>query len=405
MACLSAFEGLRVATENLPNTIYKKASWRSPWLNLIEKGAFPKNAGVNQTTFVIGNSEPTSNAEGWVSVTLNSNQVLKGGSAACSSSYTDVDVGYNEVTYAPKQFGLAGPVICREALAFSHNPAQFIGQYINEITKRAKRTWELEFRTTFISLATKAIARIGSVEILQGTTTFPQLASNSQLTWDQLDEVAQNLIQDGATDANEDMVELGPDGPLFPMIIGLQAKQRLFTNVSEKRLDVRQMQEGMNDRGLLFRRLGATDTHKNFRMIPDVLPPRFSFTAGVGYSEVNTWEMVAGTHGTVAQLTSEYKNAQYEGAIVFHPLVFKAEYVAPDGAGLDWSPLNYMGEWVWKTGNEISTSYCFDPLKKYGRHFAEFMYAPNPIFRNYGYTIIFKRCPNDIASAICTGGS
>ncbi len=395
-SCPTPFDALRIATENLPDDIYRKASWRSPWLALIERGTFPKNTGVNQTTFVIGNTEPVLNAEGWTNLSLTANVI----STMCSSSYTDVNVGYNEVNYIPRRFGIAGPIICKETLGFAHNPTQFLGQYLNEMTKRSKRSWELEFRTTYISLCTKAVCRTGTLEITQGTSLFPPYAAQSQLTWDYLDEAAQNLIQDGATDADMENIELGPDGPLFPIIIGLQAKQRLFTNVQVKRDDVHFAQEGMDNKNLLFRRLGATDTHKNYRMIPDVLPPRYTFANGI-YTEVNTWEMVAASEGQVAQITAAYKNALYEGAIIFHPKAMLAEMVAPDDAGLDWMPTNYMGEWVWKTGGDISTTYCFDPLKKYGRHFAEFMYAPNPVFPNYGYTIIFKRCPNDITSAAC----
>ena len=367
-------------------------------LNLIERGSFPKNKGATQTTFVIGNTEPIANAEGWTDLSQSNNII----STMCSSTYTDVDVGYNEVNYAPRRFGLAGPVICKETLGFAHNPAQFLGQYVNELTKRAKRTWELEYRNIYITLANKAVCRPGELNYNTGQTAFPAVPATSQLTWDYLDEAAMNLIEDGATDADQENIELGPDGPLFPIICGLQAKQRLFTNVDSKRQDVRNAQMGMDDRSLLFRRLGATDTHKNFRFIPDVLPPRYTFVDGAGYVEVNTWEMVASSQGTVAQLTADYRNALYEGVVIFHPKVFVSEVVSPDDGGMDFSPTNYMGEWIWKTGGEISTTYCFDPLKKYGRHFAEFMHAANPIYPNYGYTIIFSRCSQDIGSAACS---
>lgn len=398
MACLTPFDALRIATESLPNTIWRKASWRSPWLNLIERGVFPKNKGTNQTTFVIGNTEPTANAEGWVDLTQSNNII----STMCSSSYTDVDVGYNEVTYAPRRFGLAGPVICKETLGFAHNPEQFLGQYMNEMVKRSKRSWELEYRNLYISLANKAVCDVGQLNYNVGQTAFPIVAASSQLTWDYLDEAAMNMIQDGATDADQENIELGPDGPLFPIICGLQAKQRLFTNVEAKRNDVRFAEMGEGDKNLLFRRLGATDTHKNFRFIPDVLPPRYNFIDGAGYVEVNTWEMVPSSEGSVAQITAAYKNALYEGAIIFHPKVFVDEVISPSDAGLAWNPTNYMGEWVWRTGLEISDTYCFDPLRKYGRHFAEFMHAANPIYPNYGYTIIYKRCNSDIASSGCS---
>ncbi len=151
-----------------------------------------------------------------------------------------------------------------------------------------------------------------------------------------------------------------------------------------------------------MKRLGATRVLKNSRIVPDLLPPRYSFTPGVGFSRVATWEMVAATQGTVAQLTSAYKNALYELAIALHPQVMIAEMVSPDDAGLDWSPNNYMGDWVWEIGNQISTTYCFDPKKNYGRHFADFMYAPKSIYPEYGASIMFKRCPGDQSFTGCS---
>jgi hypothetical protein len=112
--------------------------------------------------------------------------------------------------------------------------------------------------------------------------------------------------------------------------------------------------------------------------------------------------MVAGTSGTVARLTNAWKTAPYEAARIINPAVMNARMVRPATGGLDWSPANYTLEWVWKTGNEISETYCFDPFKDYGRHFARAIYAPEAVFPNYGMTVIYKRCPNDVTSAGCS---
>lgn len=399
MACPSPFDALRIATESLPDTIYRKASWFSVWYNYVQKGVFPKNTGANQSTFVIGNSEPVSNIEGWTDVTLSNNIIA----TMCSSNYTDVDVGYNEVIYTPRRFGIAGPIICKETLGFAHNPVQFITQYIRELTKRAKRTWEFEYIQRYLTLASKAICKEG-LPIYQGVATFPVVAADSQLTQSHLDVIAINLIQDGATDADQDLVEFGEDGPIFPLVVGLDAAQKLVTNLGQRREDIRFAYQGKEEMGLLMKRVGATRVLRNFRVVPEVLPPRFTFDSHAGYVQVNTFEMIAASEGTVARITDEWKEALFEVAFVLHPEVFKAEMVAPEGAVLDWNSTNYMGEWIWKTGGReiASDPSCYDPLAKLGRHFAEFVYAPNPIFPNYGYAIMFSRCSNDIAGASCT---
>lgn len=398
MACPSPFEALRIATESLPNTIYRKASQTNFWTGYITSEEFPRNTGVNQTVFVIGNSEPYSNQEAWTDVTQANNIIT----TMCSQPYVDVDVGYNESTYSPRRIGLAGPIICRETLGFAHDPGLFLRQYQNELVKRAKRTWEFELRNQALNLYATAVAGTG-FNITAGSVGFANTASNSQLTLDMLDETAQYLIEAGATDADQDWVELGPDGPIFPIVIGNLAAQRLYTNNSARREDVRFAEMGKGPAAELMKRLAATRVVRNFRVVPTVLPPRFNFTNGQ-YVQVNTYESVASSEGTVAQISSDYRNALYEAAIIPHPMAFTKSVVRPDDAGMAWSPLNYMGEWAWLTGgNLISTTYCFDPMKNYGRHFANFMYAPKPIYPEFGVAIMYQVCPTEFAYAPCSG--
>lgn len=397
MACPSPFNALRIATEYLPNTIYRKASQRNIWTGYIESEEFPRNQGVTPSTFVIGNSEPYSNAEAWNDVSLSTNIIT----TMCSQPYVDVDVGYNETTYSPRRINLAGPVICRETLGFAHAPQIFINQYQNELVKRAARTWEFELRNQAIKLYAKGVAGTG-FNILTGSTTFPNITSNSQLTLDMLDESAQYLIEAGATDADQEWVEMGPEGPIFPLIIGNLAAQRLYTNNDSRRDDVRYSDMGMGPKAELMKRLGAQRVVRNYRIIPTVLPPRFNFTAGQ-YVQVNTYQSVNSTEGTVARISDDYKNALYECCFIPHPMAFTKAAVRPDDAGLAWSPMNYMGEWVWKTGGDISTTYCFDPMKNYGRHFAQFMYAPHPIYPEFGIAIMYQVCPTEFAYAPCSG--
>lgn len=397
MACPSPFEALRINTEWLPDTIYRKASQSNFYIGYIQAEEFPRNAGTVQTTFVIQNSEPYSNAEAWVDVTQSSNVI----STMCTQPYVNVDVGYNETNYSPRRINLAGPVICRETLSFAHNPGQFLQQYQNELVKRAKRTWEFELRNQCLNLFAKGVAGTG-FNILNGSTTFPNIQSNSQLTLDMLDETAQYLIEAGATDADQEWVELGPDGPIFPLVIGNLAAQRLYTNNDARREDVRFADMGEGPAAELMKRIGATRTVRNFRVIPTVLPPRFNFTAGQ-YVQVNTYEQVNTSEGTGAIISSDYRNALYEAAIIPHPMAFKKSVVRPDDAGQAWSPINYMGEWTWLTGgNLISDTYCFDPMKNYGRHFAQFMYAPHAIYPEFGVALMYQVCPSDFAYAPCT---
>jgi hypothetical protein len=41
-------------------------------------------------------------------------------------------------------------------------------------------------------------------------------------------------------------------------------------------------------------------------------------------------------------------------------------------------------------------------LEKKGQHYAEFVHAPEPVFTNQGYLIIFRRCTGSFSSIICS---
>jgi hypothetical protein len=225
-----------------------------------------------------------------------------------------------------------------------------------------------------------------------------------------LDHTATELNQDGASDPDTDgWIDLGPDGPIYPIYIGQEASQRLLLNNSELRQDARfaEMGMGMDTGGSqLFQRVGAGRVIKNFRHVINLLPPRYTYSAG-SYVRVNTWEMVAGTKGFVARVTDAWKAAPYEALLVLSPWVMHEELVRPvnSAAGLNWMPKSYFGEWLFVTGGkEISDATdCYDPLKKLGRHFAEYVHAIKPIFPEFGRWIVFERpCPGSYDCVACS---
>ena len=391
------FSGLRIATESLSDTIYRKASQTNFWTGWVDNDEFPRNRGTVQTTFTVGNSEPITNTEDWLQVTQGDPVSTSAVTNVCAPAYTNVTVGYTSKTYNPKRFGLAGPVVCRETLAFAHDPAMFLRQYQNELVKRAKRTWEFELRNQATLLSSKVVCD-ATFAIQAPAATFDANAATSQLSLPMLDVIAQYLIEIGATDADQDWVELGPDGPVFNLVIGNEAAARILTNTATIRTDWQYAQMGMGPKADLLKRIGANRMVRNFRVVPTVLPPRYNFASGV-YTQVPTYVMTAG----VASINPNYQSALYEVAFVPHPMAFKKSIIRPDSAGLDWSPLNYMGEWKWITGPEMSSTFNFDPMRNYGRHFAEFMYAPKPVFPEFGVAIMYLRCPTTYPAVVnCT---
>lgn len=402
-AC-TPFDAMKTATESLADKLLRKASADSLWMNAIPKKEYKKGTGVVQTKFVIENSEPTSDTETWTDITLTDGQITLDdteGTSNCDITYNQVNVGFTELTYGPRKFGLKGPVICSDNLTYQHDAHGFLIAYEQELRKRAKRSWEFEMRRQYMVFSEKysdgnLVAASGTP--ISGVTAAE--APTSQLNPDMLDAVAAALSEQEAAQEPDKTgyVMMGESGPLYTLYIGVEASARILRLDYERRQDARWAFPNE-----LWKRLGASRIISNFRHVVTTIPPRFDIVGGV-MTQRPTFEMVATTQGYKAQRTAAWQNAEYEAAIVVLPMVFDAEVVAPDsGAGTaKFQPANYFGEWRFVTGAYRLGLDCDDPLDKLGQHFAEFQYAPAPSFPYVGKTIFFKRCPNDREYTYCS---
>lgn len=420
MACDNVFDAFAIATENLGQEVYRNASYRSIWLNLIERGTFPVGTGTSQTTFSIENSEPTDDTESWVQIKRDlggdPGQTPVGGltggpAGSCATTFNDVNVGYTSRTYNPEAFGLKGPTLCKDDLIYDHNVDVFLRAYIEELTKRSQRSWEKRYEELYMQFSSKLSVGNGATIVdYSGSNDFVTDidfsadggSASSTITQQLLDQIAVELIDRGATNPDSNgFITYGEDGPVFPLLIGLEASQQIALNNSELRADFRSSDNGAGASSELMKRLGASRIIRNFRHIPNLRPPRYTYDNVTNkYVRVNTYEMVNASKGQKAQLTSAYKTAPYEAAIVLNPAVFTSEIVPPVNAagGVSWNPTTYMGEWQWITGGNRITAAgasCLDPMNKLGAHFAEFKHAPRPEFPQYGMTLIFQRVCGD----------
>ncbi len=394
MACDTPFDAFRLATENLPEEIYKRASYRGIWLNLIKRDTYPKNIGLTRSTFTLGRSEPTTDEPTFELIHLDDGEVYTG---ACGTDYNDVTVGFDEHTYSPEQIGLKGPVICQDDLIYNYKAERFLEGYVRAITKYAQRIVENRYMSIFSHYVPKAVANadfaFGNAVFTQPGTSPSLVLDESlcELTQEMLEQTAAELNEEGASDGNTDgWINLGEQGPIYPLYIGQYASKRLLLNNAELREDYR-----MGAPSELLKRIGATRVIGNFRHVINLFPPRYNYDTD-HYDRVPTWVMNAGTKGFVADVNPNWRTATHEGAFVLNSDVYTSEVIKPvnSAAGLTWPAKNYMGEWQFIVGgDEISTTKCFDPLKKLGAHFAEFKHAPRPVFPQFGRMIIFKRCP------------
>lgn len=413
MACATTFDALHVATERLGEEIYQFPYTETPYEQYVTRGTFPKNKGVVMTTFTGANSEPTnSRSTNWHDLSQ-SGSLISGLTAnslgLCAEPFVNVPVGYDIDTYKPRRLNLSGPVICKDDLTFAHMPFKFFKQiYLPNLARVVKRELDYDFRNVMMANGTHVSITTGLPEADGGGVPGVQpvlTCPTGSLAQGDLDEIAARQLRDGYTNAGERQIELGPDGPIFPIFIGMEASKRISRSDDGYRLDTRYADMGKGAEAELLKRMGATKVVGNYRHKIILDPPRADCVGGL-LTLRDTYEMVdtpSAGGGKKAQYTTAYKNAQYEAAVIPHPMAFIAEFVSPDTAGLDWNPNNYMGDWKFVTGLQnisvgagASDVCTIDPLHKFGQHFAELMYAPHTIYPGLARVVWFLRCRNDL---------
>tara|TARA_Y100001973_G_scaffold12997_1_gene18145 strand:+ start:496 stop:1680 length:1185 start_codon:yes stop_codon:yes gene_type:complete len=393
-------DAMKVATESLSQQVHRQATAQSLWLSAIPRGSYNKNTGLTQTTFTVENSQPTDDTESWSSISLSTGSSDNFG--ACANSYTDVEVGFTETTYSPEQFQLRGPVVCSTDLLFDHNPNAFLSAYVQEMVKRSKKSWENKLIEEYMKQAEKVeLTGSGStsaivVDSTRGTALESLTLSGSAVDLEQghLDSLAIRLIENGATEGDSNgFINLEDSGPVFPLVIGMEASNKLASNNADLRSDLR-----YGEPNQLLKAMGASRVIGNFRHVPTVNPVRFTESGGV-YTRVNQYVEGTSSNGGAAtkgkkyNINPDWRTATHEAAFVINPSVLTTEIVAPAGYGLDFDAVNYGGEWDWITGGDKigAVAAGADPQETLGRHFAKYMAAFRPVRPQDGAVILFAR--------------
>lgn len=426
MACVTPFDVLRLKVEDLGPTLYTRASWKDPWLNMMPRDTYPVGAGLVRSAFTIGRSEPSTDEETWNAIVTTSGGNFTG---SCGVTYNQTYVGYLETTYKPAGFGLVGPLVCQDDLTLHWNSLDFWEKYFQSLEKRNVKSIVNRLANVYMNYVPIAYAgtsfayQNGSFATQPAGTTVDVTAGGKLtgtpscgLIQDYLDETAHILMEIGADEPNTNgWITQGPEGPVFPMLIGVQASNQLLLNNAELRDDYRYAFEGFGDANPVIARLGASRIIKNFRHIITRFPPRWMLAGGV-LTRVPTWVMSTASadasKGQVAIVNPLWQNASiaaWEGAIIMNPWVYTEEVLQPvnSAPGMKWQAQNYFGEWQFVTGNDALLGFggctgVTDPVHKLGRHFAEYRHACKPIFPEYGRLIIFQRCPAQFDCVSCS---
>lgn len=409
MPC-DAFSAIATATESLPTELYGRLSPTVLWPNLIPRKEYKKNMGLEQTSYQLGNIEPTDTPT-WMAETLISDENVEG---ACANTDDTVSWGYDSRTYGPEKYQVRGPLLCKEQFTYNWEPDKFMDGYLKRLAMYSARVESNRLQEHYISNSYKFFC--GPNIIVPGTAltpgqaeaTIPAVNATSELTQSQLNKVAYKLIDLGAAD-QEDPTSFGyfgygKSGPLFTLMIDPEASEKITNNDPKVVTELNFSDMGMGAGATLRRRLAVAIEYRSFKHLISTTLPRYNWT-GTGYDRVPVYVNVATTgEGVKSDINPDWQTADIGVAIVIHPLVMDEQIVAPDDnpAGLPFTPSNYVGEWRFVVGGYKLGLDCDDPLDKFGQHFAEWKHAIEPINQDYGYTFFYRRCNDDAYNVACS---
>ena len=291
MACGNPLDAFRAATEYLGPDLYKLASFKGVMINLIDRGVFAPNTGLTHSTFTIANQEPTTVDRPGTAVTL----VNGSNSGSCAYDFTQVNWGYTEKTHSPVKLQWKGPLVCKDDQYFNFSPDRFLNEYVTKLGEYVENDLEHHLQYYYMRRVPIYVCRTDfDTEVApvgDSATTFTAPQATSELTQQMLDTLSVELIQNRSLMVDQNgFITLGDEGPLWSLAIGQQASQLIAQNNSEFRDDIRWAQSGAGNQSELMKRLGANRTIKNFRHVPWLLPPRFTYSGGAGQSII--WRKV-----------------------------------------------------------------------------------------------------------------
>jgi len=417
MACTDVFQALKMATESLGKSVHRKATHKSVWMNAIPKGSYPLGTGLTQTTFTVENSLPTDDQLVWekIGATGVSGDIdMDTTDGLCERTWNDVEWGFSEQTFSPERVAIRGPQVCQSNLKYRHNVDSFLRAYLEEISKHSKRVLENKIANEYMkkarqvtlagtTAATAAFAESAVTNLdIDNSYVDNNMTDTVPLLQAHLDNLAMLLIESGATEGDSNgWIELGPNGPIFPLVIGMDQSNDILKNTetNEVRTDYRESSKANE----LLKAIGADRVVGNFRHIVVTNPPRFKRQDG-GWRRIDENVALGGgeiTKGSGTKINPLYTsksqasgdNGIYEAAIVLNPSVMRQLVVPSTTPGpLGFSPEDYSGAWKFVTG-AYKAEDCSDPLDNFGRHYGQYEMAFEPIFGEHGATVLFKR-PN-----------
>lgn len=302
---------------------------------MIPRGVYPGYASGGNSVFTIERSEPFAEDESWERVS----SAYVGGTP-CAQTVNTSQVGFTEVKYLPEKYTMSGILLCRNDIPLNFNTPRFWEDYFTQLEHRGAKTSINRLVNVNAHFSSKAACVAASdwawydtdlsVALpLGGSTTptpdltalpHPDLTPYHALNADMLELGAQEMFNAGATAPDSDgWLTMGPTGVVYPLIIGNDAANLIFTQNSDLLNTMRYAYMGHDqDMNPLLRRFGATTVLKSFRYIFDAFPMRWAWNGTTAkFVRISAWVMLSsgGSASAVIYKQDGTEDTTMEGAI------------------------------------------------------------------------------------------
>lgn len=385
---LTTFNAILVEEANrLDGDLYERSIHTSPWIDLVDTGAFPDGIGDVVSTMIWERTLPSG------SVTWRNLMGADGNSGADSVLPSVATVGTAKTLreYRLQHTALESDNFNINDLRTAVIREEQLGAIRDNLSMNTNYLWQTRARSEYDRLTSHVtLIGAGNSESAAGGTA-DTVASDMVLSNGALTRYRQRMIRMGAGRRPLDRVN---GAPIFGLICDSEVSDALRGETTIA--DAMKFAGRANE---LLAPLGIEGAYKNFFHIIDDLAPRYTFASGV-YTEVAPYSVQAadasnGRFGSRLIENPAYESAPFTKSYIFHQDVMKLLYPSSNASagGVTFDPVMYRGEWKWLNVQSLNASDAssYNPDGTIGRFRARFAAATKPGVLEYGTAFMHKR--------------
>lgn len=384
---LTTFNAILVEQANeLDGDLYERSIHTSPWIDLIDTGAFPSGIGDIVSTMIWERTLPSG------VVTWKNTMGADGNSGLDSILPPTLQVSTAKTLreYRLQHTALESDPLNVNDLRTAVIRDEQLTAIRNNLSMNTNYLWRTRSRSEYDRL-TKHVTLVaaGNTESVSGGAADTTQA-DSQLTNSALSRYRQRMIRMNAGQRPMDWID---GAPIFCLICDSEVSDQIKSETA--------ITEALKFSGRaneLLTPLGVEKAYKNFFHTIDDLAPRYTFSSGV-YTEVQPYTPQAedkanGKFGQALVENSAYETAPYTRSYILHQDVMKLLYPESisGAAGTSYTPQMYRGEWKWlNVVNLDQASAAYNPDGTIGKFRGIFAAATKPGITEFGFTFLHKR--------------